>query len=433
MKKQYVFFLLLGILYFSVGCRFLTSKKAKVGQGQLDSLYLLPQDESESNSQTKQRLSVTVWQLDSLYLIPQGEPISNSMREKLLNTTVWLTDSIVIVNGKYMSHFTRQSKKGTHYYWGDKGLSNFYIDQFGKRGVDITDRLSYLELEQPPIYADFSFREYSDVGNNIICSDEYLCLPYKKDAVLWYKKVIRNGDDVDIVELELAEPVEWDETILPKDEETEIDILIPTGYSGHTLADFEPMYAQQWYDFYKDQDNGKFYLKPASIHLEMGYSECTGDSIACVTSDSRSILLMHGISVSNTEVDTIPLKSNTVCAGERMEFEFNNRKYMLHGEGVQNGILHEHDIWQHVVNYKLYLSEQGRRTAPQLLVAIPRFNDRQVEIIWAGDLDADGKPDFIFDVSDFYESQSLVFFLSSKADSGKLVKCVGRSDYFFGC
>ena len=83
-------------------------------------------------------------------------------------------------------------------------------------------------------------------------------------------------------------------------------------------------------------------------------------------------------------------------------------------------------------NYKLYLSEAGSGNE-QLLIAMPGFWDTKALILWIGDLDADAKPDFVFDVSDDYESKCVVLFLSSKADESQIVKCVGRSYYAFDC
>lgn len=45
-------------------------------------------------------------------------------------------------------------------------------------------------------------------------------------------------------------------------------------------------------------------------------------------------------------------------------------------------------------------------------------------LLWAGDLDGDGKLDFYADVSDHYNSSMPTLFLSSEAKKGKLVKDV---------
>ena len=131
--------------------------------------------------------------------------------------------------------------------------------------------------------------------------------------------------------------------------------------------------------------------------------------------------------ILNWEQDNVP-------AGEQMEFEFHGRKYRLRASGVNTGDQPEGDesSWDTVKNYKLYLSEAGSGNE-QLLIAMPGFWDTKALILWIGDLDADAKPDFVFDVSDDYESKCVVLFLSSKADESQIVKCVGRSYYAFDC
>lgn len=54
-----------------------------------------------------------------------------------------------------------------------------------------------------------------------------------------------------------------------------------------------------------------------------------------------------------------------------------------------------------------------------------------VNIVWAGDIDRDGKPDFIL-LNTHYNGENTQLFLSSKADKNQLVKSVARV-YRVGC
>lgn len=47
-------------------------------------------------------------------------------------------------------------------------------------------------------------------------------------------------------------------------------------------------------------------------------------------------------------------------------------------------------------------------------------------LMWAGDADRDGKPDFLVDCTDHYNVTNLVLFLSSEADAGRMVKPVAQ-------
>lgn len=224
---------------------------------------------------------------------------------------------------------------------------------------------------------------------------------------------------------------ESDTTLLPVDEDTEIDILIPAGYRGSLLSDFYHMYSEPWYDFYQDVTAG-FCMNRANVKLENFYDDCIEDSVASVFSDrDNSILLIKGIEPQDSLIETKPIQ-DSIYMGEQYEFEFHNQKYRLRAEGVLRNDIENNGNWDNVRNYKLYLSKAGM-DKEQLLIAMPEFHDTYVAILWMGDMDMDGCPDFIFDVSGDYESKSVVLFLSSKADDGLLVKCVGRSEYVFDC
>lgn len=226
--------------------------------------------------------------------------------------------------------------------------------------------------------------------------------------------------------------IELDRTLLPEDEETEIDILLPAGYRGNQPSDFYHMYTEDWYDFYQEA-GGSFCMNKATVKVENFYDDCIGDSVPSVSSGrENSILLIKGIAPQDSLMETKSMPDN-IGMGEQYEFEFYNQKYLLRAEGISTDEEADNYHWDNVKNYKLYLSKAGTDNKEQLLIAIPEFHDTHVAILWMGDMDMDGRPDFIFDVSGDYESKSVVLFLSSKADEGLLVKCVGRSEYVFDC
>lgn len=229
----------------------------------------------------------------------------------------------------------------------------------------------------------------------------------------------------------IGESIELDTILLPMDEEAEIDILLPAMYRNCLLSDFYHMYSEDWYDFCQDT-TGCFYMNKATVKVENSYDDCIGDSVATVFSGrDNSIILIKGIVPQDSLIETKTMP-DSIYMGDQYEFEFHNQKYRLRAEGVSS--YEEENIyhWDNVKNYKLYLSKADT-DKEQLLIAMPQFHDTHVAILWSGDMDMDGCPDFIFDVSGDYESKSVVLFLSSKADKGTLMKCVGRSEYVFDC
>ncbi len=84
--------------------------------------------------------------------------------------------------------------------------------------------------------------------------------------------------------------------------------------------------------------------------------------------------------------------------------------------------------WTEIVDYRLSLSCQpGDMSKRQILVSIPELRDEDgPELLWAGDLDRDGKLDLLYNLSSFYIDTELALFLSSAAKEGELVGLVAR-------
>ena len=84
-----------------------------------------------------------------------------------------------------------------------------------------------------------------------------------------------------------------------------------------------------------------------------------------------------------------------------------------------------------VEDYKLYISaENGPET---LLMEQNSFNDTFVELLFIGDLDRDGKPDFVFSANRDYEEDRVVLYLSSRAKAGKAGEKVSEIAVQFDC
>lgn len=91
--------------------------------------------------------------------------------------------------------------------------------------------------------------------------------------------------------------------------------------------------------------------------------------------------------------------------------------------------------WTEVVDYKLRLNRKSdEATISQVLVSIPEPKDQDgPELLWAGDLDHDGKLDLLYDLRSFYTRHDLALFLSSSAHDGELVGLVARWNARGGC
>lgn len=81
-----------------------------------------------------------------------------------------------------------------------------------------------------------------------------------------------------------------------------------------------------------------------------------------------------------------------------------------------------------LVDYQIKMYRgKDEETVSQVLTTIPRIGDLgEPYLVWAGDIDRDGKIDLIYDLSDHYIKTHLALFLSSATKDGELVGLVAE-------
>lgn len=221
--------------------------------------------------------------------------------------------------------------------------------------------------------------------------------------------------------------------------EKTVSIVLPAAYSRSSLSDFQQMLSEDWCDFYKYSETHDYYLQKATVFVTIDeYNECWQDSTVGVYSTRSSLFLIRGLKPRKQAVKSVSLPIESVLAGEEQSFYFNGKTYTFRAEGVmKNGEVpdtakYDKNQWDEIKDYKLYFSEQKSRKE-QLVTAVPEFMGTRLKILWVGDLDEDGKPDFLLDTSDFYETTKVELFLSSLAERKDLVKSAAEAMYSYDC
>ncbi|WP_291878970.1 hypothetical protein [Chryseobacterium sp.] len=221
----------------------------------------------------------------------------------------------------------------------------------------------------------------------------------------------------------------------PVEEATEaISILLPKEYRDFGKENEVNGLAKDWLDLY--QKDGNFYLGKADYTVSSGYSECSGDSTKVIHSKNNSLLLIGHSRLTLGEIKTVKIVKNKIWPTEKLKFRFGNEEYTLRAEGkvLSSEKVHTdegEELYQNVKDYKLYLSASN---APEtLFLQEESFNDTFVELLFIGDLDKDGKPDFIFGANRDYEEERVILYLSSQAKKGKLIKKAAEIAIQFDC
>ncbi|WP_306565084.1 hypothetical protein [Flavobacterium lindanitolerans] len=258
----------------------------------------------------------------------------------------------------------------------------------------------------------------------------FILFSCKKAEVVEQEKTV---DTVNVPVVEKETPVE-----MPADEadfKNDFDILRATSYRTWENENPATSLTKNWADLY--EKNGRFYLGKADFKIENGYDECAGDSTKIINSATKTLLFIDLPELKSGEVKSLKMDRNKIWPNEKITLAFNGTEYILRGEGevlASEKVINDdgkEELFQNVKNYRLYISTKN--TPEKLLLQEPSFNDTFVELLFAGDIDRDGKLDFIFGANRDYEEERVILFLSSKAEPGSHVKKVAEIAIQFDC
>lgn len=224
--------------------------------------------------------------------------------------------------------------------------------------------------------------------------------------------------------------VNYDETIFPFDSLLHTKIL-KTGIF-HEDEVWQSADKEKWFGLFIGS-NG-FYLEETQIKtqrvndpvLDENENEKTGWEVSTSKKDSNYLLIEALPFLQNRQVQYIALNKNQIYPGDTLNFFFLGKEYKLFATGGKKKVQSDpeaFDLW----NYKLYLTTtKDGQQIKQLLVAQPSFDDKMIEILFAGDIDVDGTLDLIIDTSGHYNATSPTLYLSQPADKKEVTKPVGR-------
>lgn len=190
-----------------------------------------------------------------------------------------------------------------------------------------------------------------------------------------------------------------------------------------------------WLDLY--EENGQYYLGKVDYEIEEGYNECAELPTKTVVSKRNSILFLNFPFLKAGKIENLKISQAKIWPKESTLYTFNNQKYQLKGYGEITGTQiysndegHE-EVFHEVKNYKLAYSLNGG--AEHSALQIDQFNNTFIKILFVGDIDRDGKLDFIIATPTNYEENSITLILSSQIKDNDIEKSSFKQDVQFDC
>lgn len=233
-----------------------------------------------------------------------------------------------------------------------------------------------------------------------------------------------------------------DSTTLPTDNELQHYAVDTTGLTPEPKADFKILIEGRFHkqEVWEGAENKQwmglvfedstFQLRPTSMQVkpffdpvnDRGRKVMSGREV--VGEFPNTLLLITGIGqLKSGLVDTVSYPNQVILPNTAINLKYKGKTYTLEASG--DSIKDESSESYSIRNYSWKISgtKHGRKIS-QVLATDEGFESAIYELLWIGDLDRDGIPDLLADLSNHYNASKVTLFLSSKADKGKLYKKV---------
>lgn len=187
-----------------------------------------------------------------------------------------------------------------------------------------------------------------------------------------------------------------------------------------------------WFGLFKHHEN--YYLKLTKIKtinvndpiVDDDENIKTGWEVTTLNKDSCLILIEPLSYLADRKIQSIFLKKNYIYPSDTIKFEYLGIDYKIFATGIKKNT-QDSPEWYDVSDYKLYLiATINGLEKKSLLVDEQNFDDKMIQLIFAGDIDGDSILDLIIDTSNHYNATRPTIYLSKPANKGEIVKRIGE-------
>lgn len=222
---------------------------------------------------------------------------------------------------------------------------------------------------------------------------------------------IAKKDSVSANELDYAQ-IQNNENLVP--------MLIPEG--RYEIGTLESVISKTWMEFYRDVKTGEYHVAKAQYAIGTYHDDCLGLDQEKLKSSRNCLFYLNMPTLKETKVDSISIGTGYITPKHPFVINFNGSRYTLQAEAQisEDHIFNPDQEYGYWKKYRMTLKKDDLPEA--LLFNIPEFTDSVLRLLFAGDIDGDGKLDLVFDSHTWYESDAKTVFLSSLATDGIIVK-----------
>lgn len=213
----------------------------------------------------------------------------------------------------------------------------------------------------------------------------------------------------------------------------DVEILLPDQYRKESTGYPKGVEEKEWFEIYRDETTKNWIVAKTVLEISYSRDECVGEDVMIVGSKHKNALLFFtpfkGLS---GKVETV-LEHQPLIPTKPVVFSMNGTAYNLSPDGVlyseadevikADELKKDEEGIYFIDQIKSYrLTFQSGTSNPYEICSSEMVQGVTPTLLWAGDINNDGLPDMILDMSDFYESKHLYFFLSDPGDKDKPVK-----------
>jgi hypothetical protein len=195
----------------------------------------------------------------------------------------------------------------------------------------------------------------------------------------------------------------------PTDSMVKGHLLLPFAYRVWENNNVSKVINDNWLELYRK--NGKYYVGKAKYKITYEKEEpCSGLPTETIDSENDVLVFFNIANIQHGAVDSISFPNKIIPSNESFEFTYKNDRYQLRASGIE---FYKDEDRKPNAKYTLKLFINGQYT--RTLIDQSAYHDTATELEFIGDLDRDGKLDFVISSPRDYEESRTIVILSTAA------------------